>query len=815
MLTRIRLLHTFFFQTHRRKTGIFAVVLATAFWFCLPKPLFDAPTSMVLEDKNGDLLGARIASDGQWRFPTTQALPPKFTAALIEFEDRHFYHHTGVNPLAFLRAMSQNIKNQRVVSGGSTLTMQTIRLARQNKPRSIFTKLVEAFIATRLEMTYSKSEILGLYAAHAPFGGNVVGVEAASWRYFGKNPKDLSWAESATLAVLPNAPSLINPSKNRQALFNKRNRLLERLILRGGLDRTTGELAKEEPLPEAPLPLPQAAPHLLDRAFKEQIFKTGKQSRVRTTVDFSVQKQVAAILKLHYNQLIANGVHNLAAMVMEVETGNVVAYCGNVEGAGKDHGEDVDIITALRSTGSIMKPFLYAFAQQEGEILPNSMLLDIPTEMGGYHPENFAETYDGVIPARRALARSLNIPFVRLLNQYGIEKFYHQLPKLGITTFNKSPDHYGLTMILGGGESSLWQLSSAYAGMARTAKHWYSFDNKYSDDDWHAPNYLFKKNNNNSTTNAKNLTPSNFKLHTNKLKETPSVYSASAAWLTLDAMKEVERPDAEGSWQLFENTKTIAWKTGTSFGFRDAWAIGVTPQYVVGVWVGNADGEGRPGVIGLEVAAPVLFDIFNALPTKNEWFDVPYDDMKKIEVCRQSGYRATELCEKDTIWASKAGEKVKACPFHQTIHLDKTGQFQVTSECEEPQNMVHRGWFFLPPLVEYYYRTRNPNYLTPPPYKDNCRTATSKTNPMQLIYPKSITKIYMPIDFDGKPTQTVFRVAHRQAESTVFWHLDNEFVGSTKTFHQIALQPSVGKHRLTLVDENGNRLEQRFEVMAK
>ena len=634
MFVLIRRFYTYFFQTHRRKTGIVAAILLIAFWFCLPKPLFDAPTSMVLEDKNGDLLGARIAADGQWRFPTTKDLPPRFVACLVEFEDRHFYRHAGVNPLAFGRALAQNLKNQRVVSGGSTLTMQTIRLSRQNKPRSIFTKIIEAIMSTRLEMTYSKPQILSLYASNAPFGGNVVGIEAASWRYFGKNPKELSWAESATLAVLPNAPSLINPSKNRQALLNKRNRLLERLILRGSLDRATGELAKEEPLPEAPLPLPQAAPHLLERAFKEQIFKTGKQSRVRTTVDFALQKQVTSILKIHHNALISNGVHNLAAMVMEVETGNIIAYCGNVEGAGKEHGEDVDIITALRSTGSIMKPFLYAFAQQEGEILPNSMLLDIPTEMGGYHPENFAETYDGVIPVRRALARSLNIPFVRLLNQYGVEKFYHQLPKLGITTFDKSPDHYGLTMILGGGESSLWQLSNAYAGMARTAKHWYTFENKYSVDDWRQPNYVFKKNSNSNNSNA------------NRRQTTPSVYAASAAWLTLDAMKEVERPDAEGSWQLFQNAKTIAWKTGTSFGFRDAWAIGTTPQYVVGVWVGNADGEGRPGVIGLEVAAPVLFDIFNALPTKNEWFNQPYDDMKQIEVCRQSGYKATDLCEK-------------------------------------------------------------------------------------------------------------------------------------------------------------------------
>jgi penicillin-binding protein 1C len=791
----------FLFKTHRRKTQIALGILLVWFWFCLPNPLFNDPISKVLEDRDGNLLGARISNDGQWRFPHSDSISEKYIKCLIEFEDKNFYYHLGVNPFSIGRAIVQNLKNQHVTSGGSTITMQVIRMARKNKARSIFNKIIEAIMATRLELTYSKRSILTLYASNAPFGGNVVGMEAASWRYFGTPPKQLNWAEAATLAVLPNAPSLIHFGRNRERLLNKRNRLLDRLILRGVLDKTTGELAKEEPLPEQPVPLPQAAPHLLDRAFAA----SKQETRIKTSIDAALQNQVNIILKNHHNELISNGIHNIAALVLDIETGQVVAYCGNVLGAGKDRGEDVDIINAQRSTGSILKPLLYAYAQQEGEILPNSYLLDIPTEIGGYHPENFNETFDGVVGAKRALARSLNIPYVRLLHQYGTEKFYHNLKKLGISSFTKSPDHYGLTMILGGGEGSLWEITNTYASLARTAKHWYSFQNKYDKNDWAGASYLAG-----ISSEKKQKTPiSNLK------SPNPYVLSASAAWLALDAMKEVERPDAEGNWELFQSSKTIAWKTGTSFGFRDAWAVGVTPQYAVGIWVGNADGEGRPGLIGVEKAAPVLFDVFSALKTNGDWFQQPFDDMMQIETCKKSGYRATDLCEKDTIWSNKNGVKVKTCPFHQTLHFDKKGQFQVTSDCENPQDMVRKSWFVLPPLEEYYYKPKHPDYLPPPQYKSDCRITDAKINPMQLIYPKTPTKIYVPIDFDGKLGSTIFKVAHRNPETKVYWHLDNAFVMTTKTFHQIAFTPSVGKHKLTILDENGNRLEQLFEVLKK
>ena len=469
-MKRIKKIFSYFLKTHRKKSGIFIFLLLLAYWFCLPNPLFTYPTCMILEDNQGNLLGARIAADGQWRFPYNELLSEKFIDAIIEFEDRRFYKHPGVDPIGIARAMEQNFRLGKRVSGASTISMQTIRLSRQGKPRSIYQKMVEIILATRLEIRYSKKEILALYASNAPFGGNVVGLHSASWRYFGKNPDQLSWAEAATLAVLPNSPSLIHPGRNRQTLLAKRNRLLDRLLANGKIDELTCELAKEEPLPEKPLALPRLAPHLLDRAYQEHFRgKNGQVSRLRTSIDRTLQQQATQILQRHQRDLSGNGVHNIAAVIMEVETGQVVAYVGNVIGAGKEHGEAVDIIKAPRSTGSILKPFLYALAINDGNILPTSLLTDIPTQLKGYRPENYHKSYDGVVPARRALARSLNVPSVYLLQDYGLEKFHFGLQKIGLTTITQMPNHYGLTLILGGAEAKLWDLCNAYSCLLYTS----------------------------------------------------------------------------------------------------------------------------------------------------------------------------------------------------------------------------------------------------------------------------------------------------------------------------------------------------------
>jgi len=479
----------------RVKWGIILFVLFILYLFSLPHPLFKDPTCMVLEAENGDLLGARIAADGQWRFPQQDTVPEKFAQAIIEFEDRRFYYHPGVDPSAIGRALLQNIKNQRVVSGGSTLTMQVIRLSRKDKPRNVYQKLVEMILATRLELSTNKREILSLYASHAPFGGNVVGLDAATWRYFGKQAKLLSWAEAATLAVLPNSPSLIHPGRNRQALLQKRNRLLDRLLERKVIDTLTCQLAKEEPLPDQPHPLPRLAPHLLDRAYLEYV-RTGKtaRSRIRTTVEVTLQNQVTNILQRHQQLLSFNQIHNAAAIVIEIETGNVLAYVGNVIGAGEEHGEQVDVIKAPRSTGSVLKPLLYALALQEGQILPKSLLPDVPTQLSGYRPENFYKKYDGMVNADKALIRSLNVPFIYLLQDYGLGKFHFQLKKLGLTTLNKPPGYYGLPIILGGAEGTLWDITGVYASMARTLQHYYNNRDQYNNTDFHSLNYLYRYN---------------------------------------------------------------------------------------------------------------------------------------------------------------------------------------------------------------------------------------------------------------------------------------------------------------------------------
>lgn len=797
-----RLFHFLWFK-HRRKALAVLGVMLLAYWFCLPRPLFPSPTCMVLEDSEANLLGARIAADGQWRFPHNDSIPEKFATAIIEFEDRRFYQHPGIDPVGIGRAIQQNFANRRIVSGGSTISMQVMRLARPGKPRSLFQKIQEAIMATRLELRYSKDQILAFYTSNAPFGGNVVGLDAASWRYFGKKPNLLSWSEAATLAVLPNSPALIHPGRNRDALFAKRNRLLDRLLASGKIDALTCELAKEEPLPDKPLPLPRLAPHLLDRAYQAYFRgQRGKRTKLRTTINRNRQIQLNQILQNHHRRLRENEVYNLAAIVVEIETGNIIAYAGNVP-AGEEHGEQVDVIKAQRSTGSILKPMLYAMMLNEGTILPHSLISDIPTRMSGYQPKNFYETFDGVVPASKAISRSLNVPLVRMLSDYGLEKFHFGLQKLGLKGINRPAQFYGLPLVLGGAEASLEDITNAYVGMSRTLNHFYDFNGRYDHRDFRALNYDYHK----------SWAP----LEEPQLLEEAPLLSAGAIWHTFKAMQEVERPNSEGDWQQFQSSSRVAWKTGTSFGFRDAWAVGITPKYAVGVWVGNADGEGRPGLIGVVAAAPVLFSIFDQLDSP-DWFEQPFDEMVRIPVCRKSGDRAQEHCETDSLWVVKSGLNAAPCTFHRLIHTDSSGNWQVHSDCVAPHQMRHLSHFVLPPVEAHYYQSRNPNYQALPPFRPDCQQslASNKTvSPMQMIYPNHRTRIFVPKDLNGKLSKTVFKVAHRQSDATIFWHLDQEYLGSTRQFHHFELQPDAGEHELTLVDMDGNRLSQRFAIIAK
>ncbi|PAW94169.1 penicillin-binding protein 1C [Mucilaginibacter sp. MD40] len=774
-----------------------AILLALLIWFafCLPKPLFKSSTSYVIDDDKGQLLGASIAEDGQWRFPYNPNVPDKFSKCIIAFEDKRFNHHWGFDPLAFGRAVKQNLRNKRVTSGGSTITMQVIRLATHHN-RTIWNKIAEIMMAMRLELGYSKKEIMALYASNAPFGSNVIGLDAAAWRYFGRSADKLSWGEMAALAVLPNSPSLVHPGKNRRILLKKRNLLLARLQKQGTIDSTTAALARFEPVPDKPMPLPQLAPHLLQRFKADAKAANLSDTRITTSIKSNLQQQVVDVVEKHHQVLKANDINNLAAVVLDVETGATLAYVGNVSHREDPETEsDVDVISAPRSPGSTLKPLLYASMLHDGLILPNSLIPDVPTQIAGYHPENFDLGYDGAVPASNALSRSLNVPAVKMLQQYKYERFYDMLKRTGITTLNQPADHYGLALILGGGENTLWELTGAYADMARVLNHYNKNGGKYDANDYHHPQYFYTA-----------LKQSN--LQNNGLLDAGSIY------YTLQAMEEVMRPGEEMLWQQFSSSQRVAWKTGTSFGFRDGWAIGVTPKYVVGVWVGNTDGEGRPGLTGINTAAPVLFEIFRLLPAAREWFDVPLGELVKLNVCTESGYRAGQYCT-DPVeqYVPKTCLKASVCPWHKMVHLSADRKYQVTANCVSPDKMVNQPWFVLPPSMEYYYKTKNYRYHVLPPFAPGCEQ--NDANPMELIYPKDGAKVYVPLEADGKRGRMICNAAHRVVGSKIFWHLDGTFVGQSSAYQQMALNPTPGKHKLTLVDGAGNTININFEVLDK
>ncbi|SDG99708.1 penicillin-binding protein 1C [Mucilaginibacter gossypii] len=774
----------------------FLFVLTLIFWFCLPNPLFNSPTSYVIDDDRGQLLGASIANDGQWRFPYNPTVPEKFKQCIITFEDKRFEHHPGFDIVAFSRAIKQNLSSKKVSSGGSTLTMQVIRLATRHK-RNIWNKLKEIFMAMRLEISHSKSEILALYTSNAPFGTNVIGLDAASWRYFGRSPDKLSWGEMAAMAVLPNSPSLVHPGRNRAILLRKRNSLLDKLHKAGIIDSTTTALARLEPVPDRPVALPQLAPHLLQRFKTDHQAKPEGDTRITSSIKSSLQQQVNDILEQHHSLLKANDINNIAAIVLDVETGATLAYAGNISHREDPQMEsDVDVIDAPRSPGSTLKPLLYAAMLHDGLILPNSLMPDVPTMIAGYHPENFDLGYDGAVPASRALSRSLNVPAVKMLQQYKYERFYDFLHKAGITTLTKPADHYGLSLILGGGENTLWELSGAYADMARVLNHYNKNNGKYDPADFHNPVYEKK------ATAKPEL-------------EKSGLLDAASVYYTFQAMEEVMRPGEEMLWQQFSSSQRVAWKTGTSFGFRDGWAIGVTPKYVVGVWVGNTDGEGRPGLTGINTAAPALFEIFRLLPVSRDWFEMPMGEMVKINVCKQSGYRAGQYCQDaDEQYVPKSGLKAPVCPYHQLVHLSADAKWQVNGNCEPPDNILNKSWFVLPPSMEYYYKARNYQYHVLPPFRPDCIQADNG-NTMEVIYPKNGAKIYVPLEADGTRGRMICNAAHRQPGMKIFWHLDDQYVGETKDFHQVALNPPPGRHILTLVDGNGNTISIAFEVLKK
>lgn len=742
------------------------------FYFALPEPLFKTPYSTVILDRNDALLNVGISADEQYRFPVGR-VPEKFKKAIICFEDQYFEYHPGISPIGIARAFYLNIKEQRIVSGASTLSMQVIRLMKGRKGKKWSDKCLEMILATRLELRYSKDEILALYAAHAPFGGNIVGIEAASWRYFGKTLEDLTWAEAATLAVLPNAPALIHPGKNRHTLLKKRNQLLKTLYLKGHFNKDVYLLSLDELLPDQPQPFPNHAFHLLQK-YQNQHPKGGY---FKTSIDLNIQKTLNNTCKWYGQQLVHEDIHNMALLLSDNQTGQIVAYIGNTPNV-KSEDYYNDMIQTPRSTGSTLKPFLYAMALQKGKISTKAVLPDIPVQMGHYNPKNFDYDYEGLVPANEALYRSLNVPMVFLLQKYGLLPFHQNMKALGMYLPHEA-QHYGMSLILGGAEISPWELNQMYMHLAQS-------------------------------TLGKELQYLGHDLKPQKWDHQYPI-SPSAAYLTFHTLSLLQRPVEEQAWTSFESAYRISWKTGTSYGFRDAWAVGSNEKYTLCVWVGNADGEGKPLLTGVGKAAPLLFRAFNNLDNR-AWFKEP-EGFKAIEICKQSGYPASDHCPLviNSLELEQSIQKTSPCPYHKTFYLHQTSGLIANRSCYPLNELQQKAFMVLNPVEAQYYSQKHPEYESVPA-KDPLCYKDQSTPQIAIIYPKANSDIILPLDFDQKRSAFVAQLAHKNKKAVVQWFLDAQWVGETQHIHKLSIQCKSGSHTLSAIDSEGNETRVSFNL---
>lgn len=727
-------------------------------WIDIEKA-FDEAQSFVVFDKQGRLLGAQIASDDQWRFPLIDSIPSKYEQAVLAYEDKRFYQHPGVDIISIGRAVVSNVQAKKVVSGASTITMQLMRLSRNKNSRSLKQKIIETYLAVIFTMKYDKETILRYYASNAPFGGNVVGLETAAWRYFGREVYDLSWAEAATLAVLPNSPALMHPGKNRSALQEKRDGLLLDLLEEGIIDEVEYELGVAEALPQAPKALPTIASHYLEKCKLEG---NGNYKFV-SNIDYLMQSNVSEILKLHeaYNQ--SRGIKNASVVIRENKTGEIICYLGNTKGDKKSKYNNM--ASTPRSTGSIIKPLLYACSMEESLVAPKQLLSDVPIQVDGFQPKNYDKNYRGLVPANEALSKSLNIPFVLMLQEYGVDRFINRLHEFGFTTINKNADHYGLSLILGGAEITLEDLTSCYAQIGKLA--------------------------------TEESSPSSF-LH------------PSTAYHMFDAMTELQRPNEDNYWESFSSSTKLAWKTGTSYGHRDAWAIGVSPEYTIGVWVGNSDGEANPNIIGSSLAGPILFDIVHGLNGLTE-FKEPIDDLVSMNICSRTGLKAGTACQdKHISWLSPSLTDIDMCHYHKKVFVDQSRSYLVNQDCYEQS--IDTSWFVVAPKEALFLKNFDPSYEALPMKHEDCVQSDRGTY-IDIVYPQEKSSFAIPNNLKSEKEKIVCEVAHQFPSSRIYWHLDDEYLGMTEEFHKISIESGIGKHRLYVIDDQGRYDETVFEIV--
>lgn len=738
----------------------------------LPLEKLNAPQAFRFYDRNDELLQTIISDDGFFRLSVTiDELPQLYLEAFLLQEDQYFYQHPGINPFAVARAAFANIVSGRVVSGASTITMQLARML-ERRDRTIWVKFIEMFRALQLEMKFSKFEILQYYLSIAPYGGNLEGVNAATYAYWGKPAKLLSPAQIALLVVLPKSPNGFRPDRHPQAALQKRNALLDKMHLAGLLDQATYLRSIDEPVPIRRLSFPARIPHLAWYLKSKYPLLTD----FYTTLDLNIQIRAQKIVKQYITGLYDKGIHNASVVIMDTDSRELRAMVGSADYFDNKHEGANNGAIALRSPGSTLKPFLYGLAMDHGLIAEKTMLPDIPMTVAGYSPQNYSKTFRGQVQVREALVDSLNVVAVRLSQQLGIKKLYNLLAQGGVSSLTHPAEYYGLPLILGGVEISLLELTNLYAALANYGEY--------------QPYQLIRDLNKGSNKEG-------FSEEAHAIQ----LLGPEASWLVVDMMTDVERPDFPDTWQYSKTLPTVAWKTGTSYGHQDAWSIGFHPEYTIGVWVGNFDGSPATQLSGDSAAGPLFFDLFQSIvkePTR--WFAKPVG-VEQRSVCGLCGLPGNRYCPnttKELYIPSIVGPVTNdTCQVIQKVDTAE-GEQLIKVWPAELAAFFHRHGVPVSDVVGYQAKKMAGHRYFPPVIQSPVKGA----------------EYIRRNDHLSKDLQQIkLQVAVTNRIKKVQWYLDEKLISETnQPYEPLFISPPAGDYKVTVIDDTGGMDSVRLKI---
>lgn len=713
--------------------------------------------SQVVFDEDNRVLSVFLSRDDKWRIKAEiSEISPELEQAFLIKEDKYFFYHFGVNPISIIRALFKNISRGKRISGASTITMQVARLL-EPKPRTYWNKIVEIFRAMQLELHYSKKEILQIYLNLVPYGGNIEGVKSASILYFGKLPEQLSPAEIVTLAIVPNRPNSLALSKNSSLLVEERNRWLKYFALQSDLYKKSLLDALQEPLQAYRRETPRLAPHWSIRLSQQY----PSMENIHSSLLLPIQKKIEDIAQNYAKKLKILGIENLAVLIVENSTRKIRAYVGSQNFAENQ----VDGITAVRSPGSTLKPFLYTVAMDLGKLTPQTTLLDVPTDWNGYAPDNFDGKFRGKVSVATALALSLNIPAVSVLNEVSVKYFVEKLKKAGFKKLYKQEKQLGLSMILGGMGTNLEELTTLYTIFANNGIY--------------APlNFLAK----------------------DSLTRTDTIISPTAAYSFTEVLTLSQRPDLPHSYQSAKNKPAIAWKTGTSYGKRDAWSIGYNQKYTIGIWVGNFSGKGVAELSGSEIATPLLFEIFNAidsspLPT------APQNITFRL-VCSETGLPPNTFCHNQVIdYYIPLISPSQVCQHEQELYVSADEKFRYLPDCLPERGYKKKLYPNIPVELQAYYRAQNISYASAPPLHPLCQKYLFDgiSQKPKIVSPLA-NKIYL---IPAYPTELMLRAYVDKDVKKIYWYINDKFHQEVSAQENAFFRPKLGKNTITCVDDKG------------